>query len=153
MEKELIRKDYFMRKKINKTILVLMLVLSASALFGQFGMQKDLVHITNVYKSFDKIQKGSEFKIAIAANVDSSWHINSNKPNEKYLIPTVLKITSKNNFTLIKNVYPEAQEVNFSFSDKPVAVYQGKVIIGGIVKVPKDIKLGVYSIKDRKSVV
>ncbi len=136
-----------MKNKLNKLMFVVMIILSASALFGQFGMQKNLVHITKVYKSFDKIQKGSEFKIAVIANVDSTWHINSNKPNDKFLIPSVLNISSKQKFILIKSVYPEHHEVNFSFSDKPVAVYEGKVIFGGIVKVPANIDLGIYTIK------
>jgi len=136
-----------MKKYIYLIAAITILMLSSSVLFGQFGMQKDLVHITKIYKSFDKIQRGSEFKIAVAVTVDSTWHINSNKPNDKFLIPSVLKISSKNNFSLVKIVYPKQHEVNFSFSDKPVSVYQGNVIFGGIVKVPEDIELGTYKVK------
>lgn len=69
---------------------------------------------------------GEEFKIILNALVDNTWHINSNKPNDEFLIPSI--VTAKgNSIKLVKVKYPQAHEINFSFSDKPVSVYEGNI--------------------------
>ncbi|MFH1196317.1 MAG: cytochrome c biogenesis protein CcdA [bacterium] len=113
---------------------------------AQVGMVEELVQVL-VYKSYDKVQSGGEFKLAVKALVDDGWHINSNKPNEDYLIATAAKFSSSTKFNFGKLIYPRAKEINFSFSDKPVSVFEGEILIGSLVKVPKDIQPGKYKIK------
>lgn len=73
-----------------------------------------------------KVESGSSFKVVLNAKVDNTWHINSNKPNDEFLIPSV--VTAKGNGIKVLNVkYPQAHDINFSFSDKPVSVYEGDV--------------------------
>lgn len=120
-------------------------LLIAVNVFAQFGSDLNLVKI-DVYKSFDKIHSGSEMKIAVKTTVEDTWHINSNKPNDEFLIPTELEISSSQNFVLKKISYPEHKEMEFGFSDKPVAVYEHEFFIGSIVTVPPDLAPGKYTV-------
>ncbi|MFC2084330.1 protein-disulfide reductase DsbD [Bacteroidota bacterium] len=122
-----------------------LLQIFAILLNAQFGIPEGTVK-TTVYKSFDKFYVGSEFKIAIKAEIADSWHINSNNPNDDFLIPTELSLISGENLSIIETYYPEAEEVNFSFTNKPVSVYQGEVFFAVKVKLPEDLEVGEYKI-------
>lgn len=130
--------------KFKKIFLLICLLISID-LFAQFGSDLNLVKI-NVVKSFDKVHAGSEIKIAVKTIIDDTWHINSNKPNDKFLIPTELDIESENNFELKTVSYPEHKEMEFGFSDKPVVVYENEFFIGAIVSVPQNLSPGNYPV-------
>ncbi len=99
------------------------------------------------YSSFDKVIAGTDLKIAVKAVTQESWHINSNKPNEDYLIPTELGLTEGTPFKLTKVIYPKSVDVEFAFSDVPVSVYEGEVFFGGLINVPADVKPDDYDIE------
>ncbi|MBL1212862.1 MAG: protein-disulfide reductase DsbD [Ignavibacteriae bacterium] len=130
-------------KNYLKILLVILFVFTNS--FGQIGFDEELVEI-EIYNSFDKIQAGTELKIAVKAVTQESWHINSNKPNEDYLIPTELSLNQDSPFSLSKVIYPKAVDVEFAFSDVPVSVYEGEVFIGGLINIPADTEPGEYKI-------
>lgn len=54
------------------------------------------------------------------------WHVNSNKPTEDFLIPTVLKIGEQDPDGL---AYPAAKERKLGFHDAPLQLYEGKVLL------------------------
>jgi len=116
------------------------------AITAQIGFGEDIVKI-DAYSSFDKVYAGGQFKIAVKASIDEGWHINSNVPNEDFLIPSKLEIWGNDNFVLADVIYPNANEVNFEFSDLPVSVYDGEILIGGIVNIPQNITLSETELK------
>jgi thiol:disulfide interchange protein DsbD len=126
-----------------KKISIIILFASAN-LFAQFGVQQDLLTIESCL-SFDKVYAGSEFKIAVKIIIDKKWHINSNKPYEDYLIPTELSIAG-NSFKLTKVSYPKPHDFIFSFSDKPLSVYEGEIYIGALVEASKDLQPGEFEL-------
>jgi thiol:disulfide interchange protein len=70
-----------------------------------------------------KITAGSQVRATLIATIKSPWHINSNKPNEDFLIPSVVTAKAKG-IKLAKVKYPEAHEINLSFAEQPVSVYE-----------------------------
>ncbi len=131
-------------KKINALLLTLFVILISRHSFSQFGSRPDIVKV-NIYKSFDKIHAGSQLKLAVESDIDRAYHINSNRPNEDFLIPTQIKIND-NRFKIIKTAYPEAHDLKLGFSEKPVSVFQGKVLFGLLVQIPDSLKTGEYVI-------
>lgn len=131
-----------MQRKIYNYILIFLIF--TTNLFAQFGPDQELVKI-ELLKSFDKIHAGSELKIAVRGTIEETWHINSNTPNEEFLIPSELKIDS-GKFKLAAAKFPEAKEVEFGFSSEPVSVFEEDFLIGGIVKIPENIEPGKYNI-------
>lgn len=123
-------------------VITLGLFLITSEAFAQFGLQQDHVKIKS-YLSFDKIYPGSEAKLAVKVNIEDSWHINSNKPYEEYLIPTELNIQS-DHIKISKVAYPEAHDFTFDFSESPLSVYEGEIYIGSLIEVSKEIEPGEY---------
>ena len=126
-------------------IFLLILLLSGIA-FSQFGMDKQHVSIKS-YESSDKVHSGSEIKLAIQASVDKTWHINSNKPNEDFLIPSgITVVESKKNVTLTKTIFPDAKNITLGFSDKPLSVFEGDVLFGGLLKISDSAMTGDYTL-------
>ena len=86
---------------------------------------------------------GSQFKILINANIKESWHINSNKPNDEFLIAS--KVTAKSEaVTLTSIIYPQPKELKLEFSEKPVSVYGGDIKIELTFTANKNIASGKY---------
>ncbi len=110
-----------------------------------FGSQEKLVTMKS-FSSFEQIQQNSEFKLAFELEIAKTWHINSNKPNEDFLIKSEINISKSQNFEIVTIVYPKAKDIKFSFSDKPVSVYEGKETIGVVMKSTKNIPFGEYKI-------
>jgi thioredoxin:protein disulfide reductase len=125
------------------TILFSALIFTAIS-YPQFGIKKDLVKIKS-YKSFDKVYPEGEIKLAVKVRIESSWHINSNKPYDDYLIPTKLTIQNKD-FDIVKTSYPEAHDLKLGFSDNPLSVWQNDILIGCLIKASKNLSAGKYPV-------
>jgi thioredoxin:protein disulfide reductase len=95
------------------------------------------------YVSHSKIAPGGEFYVLVKLIVDEGWHVNSNKPNDEFLIPTELTL-GEGAPVRIKNVdYPSPKSVKFEFSpDAPLSVYDKEVWIKATITVNNDAKPG-----------
>lgn len=91
-------------------------------------------------KNFPKeLKKNQQFEFDIIADIEQEWHINSNKPNEDYLIPTTIAINPENKLKIVKTIFPRAHNLKFSFSDVPVSVFEGRINIKVIALVTDNI--------------
>ena len=128
------------------SVIILLITFSISNIAeAQFGGNNNIVKI-KAYQSFNKIYAGSEFKLAVKADIDNGWHINSNKPHDSFLIPTKLTIDSSEGFKLYNVYYPQAQDIKLSFSETPLSVWEGEIYIGGLIKTSKDLTPGNYKL-------
>lgn len=132
-----------MNKYFNFLIIMFLILLQELAL-AQFGPE-DLIRI-NTISSFDKVNAGGQFKIAVKINIKDSWHINSDKPKEDYLIPSQVNVQIPEGFRLEKTNYPPAEEIKLGFSDTPLSAWQGEILIGSLFSVDKNISEGSYKL-------
>lgn len=93
-----------------------------------------------------EIQKGQQFTVELTAIINPSWHINSNKPNDEFLIPSVVSAKGKN-IKLVTIKYPKPHELNFSFSDSPVSVFEGETKIGLTFEVQENASAGKLNVE------
>ncbi len=75
------------------------------------------------------IARGATVEVTITIDVLPTWHINANRPNEDFLVPTVLALRAAPGVRPGAPRYPAAHQVTLSFSDTPLAVYEGTVTI------------------------
>jgi len=90
---------------------------------------------------------GSAVKAAVVAEVAAGYHINDHVPSLDYLIPTELKLEAPEPLSLGSIAYPKGTAVKFSFLDTPISVYQGKLLVGAVLKVAASARPGAYSLK------
>lgn len=79
--------------------------------------------------STEKLVAGEPFRLAVVATVAPGWHVNSNKPSEDYLIPTLAALLPADGLTFAPPVYPPHKEKKLPFSDKPLALFDGDTVV------------------------
>lgn len=72
---------------------------------------------------------GSMVRGRVLIAIDHGWHINSITPNDEFLIPTRLTISSPA-FEVSSVEFPPHENLEFSFAEGPVAVYEGTISVG-----------------------
>ncbi len=97
-------------------------------------------------KNILKAEAGSSLKVVLNAKIDNTWHINSNKPNDEFLIPSVIAVKG-NGIKLSSVKYPSAHDISLSFSDTPVSVYEGDVKFELTIAVDKSASPGKQNIE------
>lgn len=127
--------------------ILLIILFSLGSLTGesQFSTEEDIVKI-QIFKSYDQIHSGMNFKIALRVYILGTWHINSNVPAEDFLVATNMDIPSESSFSFSEFKYPEALSLFLEFSERPVSVFEGELLIGGVIPIPEDITLGKHAI-------
>jgi uncharacterized protein len=80
-------------------------------------------------------KRGSTVTVKVSAGLSDGFHLNSNTPQESYLIPLTLKWTDG---ALVSPEvhYPAPQMLKVPFSEKPLSVLTGKFEITTKFKVP-----------------
>jgi DsbC/DsbD-like thiol-disulfide interchange protein len=104
----------------------------------------------NGYYSNDKAQRGRTIQAAIVMEIPSGYHVNSNRPLNKYSIPTALKIEGPRGVTIGTVIYPRAIVRKLkAVNNEPLAVYEGRAILRFNVAVPANYQGGEVVLKAR----
>jgi len=91
----------------------------------------------------------STVKLAVEVRVAPGYHINDHKPSLDYLIPTELKLEPTKQVTVKNVVYPKGTPKKFAFSDMPLAVYEGTVVVGAVLQIARAVPAGLYTVKGK----
>ena len=76
-----------------------------------------------------KLKQGTAAKLEVVLDIDGGYHINSNRPNDRNLVATALKFDKMPGLVLTPVVYPKAKMQKFEFSEKPLSVFEGNVVL------------------------
>ncbi len=131
-------------------VLVLVVVgcLSSSALAQGSAKVVKVTPGESVYK----VKRGGAVQVSVVIEVDDGYHINSNRPAEKYLIPTALKIERTAGLTTTPIIYPKAKLQRFEFSQKPLSVFEGKAVLRLTARALASIAPGSQTLKAKLTV-
>ena len=69
--------------------------------------------------------RNASVQAKIPVSVQTGFHVNSNKPNEEYLIPLKLTWTSTGALEAGEVVYPKPSLEKYEFAEKPLSVLTG----------------------------
>jgi thioredoxin:protein disulfide reductase len=99
-----------------------------------------------------KVKRGGTVQISVAIDVDEGYHINSNRPAEKYLIATALKFDRIDGITTSSIIYPKAKLQKFEFSAKPLSVFEGKTTLKLTARALPSLSPGTQTLKGKLTV-
>ncbi|MCK4236372.1 MAG: sulfite exporter TauE/SafE family protein, partial [Candidatus Krumholzibacteria bacterium] len=99
------------------------------------------------YVSFSNFHPGSSGYLAVTADIEGGWHINSNRPLEEYLIPTVLVVEVPEGIEVIRILYPESLLEKLEVSENEMSLYSGRVNFGALLEIGDKAAPGPYTIK------
>jgi len=83
----------------------------------------------SAFASFDPVARGGVFQIAVVLKIREGFHINAREKSAEYLIATDLRTEAPAGFKTGDVTYPKGELHTFSFSKKPLNVYEGKVVL------------------------
>ena len=97
----------------------------------------------------DKTKKGRTVRGTVVMDIPSGLHVQSNKPLDKFLIPTKLDLETPREMKVGPISYPRAIVRKLKFSKGGVAVYEGRATIRFSVTVPANYSGGSTEIKGK----
>lgn len=103
-------------------------------------------------ESVYRVKRGGGVQVTVIVEVDEGYHINSNRPAEKNLIPTALKIERSTGLTTTPVIYPKAKLQKFEFSSKPLSVFEGKAVLKLTARALPSLALGNQTLKGKLTV-
>ncbi|HEY5616279.1 MAG TPA: protein-disulfide reductase DsbD domain-containing protein, partial [Bacteroidota bacterium] len=127
--------------------LVLLLTFGFSVSAAQFGGSGTASKIQLESKvAKDRATPGSTVKAAVMLTIAEGWHVNSHTPSEEYLIGTALEIKPMEGVILTDITYPRGKDMQFSFSEQPLNVYENTVPIFLSLRLSEKLKPGDYEL-------
>ena len=109
-------------------ILLLVAVAALPSAPQQVPSPKDVVAPTT-YVSLDPVGRGSQFQIAVVLKIRPGFHVNAREKSEDYLIATDLRAEAPAGFQLGEVSYPKGALHTFTFSKKPLNVYEDTITL------------------------
>ena len=76
-----------------------------------------------------KLAAGGSGEAVVRLNIADGFHVNSNAPGDKFVIPTRLEAAPAAGIKAGAARYPEGVRKKFPFSEQPLSVYEGEVAI------------------------
>lgn len=86
-------------------------------------------------------RRNESVEARLSVRLQPGYHVNSNTPNEDYLIPLRLKWEA-GPLAPVEVIFPKPEQKNYSFSSKPVSVFTGDFQIVVRFKVAADAPAG-----------
>ncbi len=90
----------------------------------------------NGYVSGNSVRRGRSARAVVVMEIPAGFHVNSNRPLERFLIPTQLQIEAPAGVKVSAVSYPRALLRRLKFSKNQVAVYEGRATMRFNVTVP-----------------
>jgi DsbC/DsbD-like thiol-disulfide interchange protein len=87
-------------------------------------------------------KRNAALQVKIPLVVKEGYHVNSNQPNEEYLIPLKLTWTAMGALEGGTVTYPKPELEKYEFSEKPLSVYTGGVDLVANFKVAANAPAG-----------
>jgi hypothetical protein len=84
----------------------------------------------------DKIKRQRSTQGTVVMEIPAGLHVQSNKPLDKFLVPTKLEVEAPQGVRIGAVIYPRALMRKLKFSKGKVAVYEGRALIRFNVTVP-----------------
>jgi thioredoxin:protein disulfide reductase len=88
------------------------------------------------------ISPGGTADALVRLKIDSGFHVNANPPSFPYLKATELELTPEGGLSVSFTRYPDPLLKKFSFSDSPLAVYEGEITLSLRLKADPSIAEG-----------
>lgn len=97
----------------------------------------------------DGVHAGTEVRAALEVALPEGFHVQSDKPRDPSLIPTVLTIDPPAGASVVELVYPSPTDLTQIGADQPLAVFERKFAIGLRLMLSPEIPIGEMTVPGR----
>lgn len=112
---------------------------------GFFIPSEGLVTVSATH-SLSVFHPGATGYVAVTASIAEGWHINSNKPLDRYLIPSELIVTAPEGIEVARILYPAPVMRKLEMSETAMSLYDGVVTFGAVLRIGESVPPGAYAV-------
>ena len=76
-----------------------------------------------------KLAAGGAGEATVRIDIAEGYHVQANPASDKFYVATEVRAEPQDGLTPGKPVYPAGRELKLAFADKPLSVYEGRVLI------------------------
>ncbi|MDZ4801519.1 MAG: protein-disulfide reductase DsbD family protein [Bryobacteraceae bacterium] len=96
------------------------------------------------------LKRGASQAVEFTIQVKTGYHVNSNKPEDEYLIPLRFTFTGGESPVQVGEIeYPKPSMEKLAFSTKPVSVFQGDIRTKALFKAGPNVPPGVSAVQGK----
>ncbi len=121
-------------KRFAVLFLVVAAVVPATALAQ--GLRPDPVFGVKLAIDREPVVAGDAIGLAIVVTIDRGWHVNSDQPGDEFSMPTSVKWRVPDGWPDPTVQYPDGELLTFEFSESPIEVWEGRVVIRASLEIP-----------------
>ena len=133
----------------NTGLATLILVVLAMPMEWAAAQAKSVGIDTHLIFETGAAHAGSTVHAALEVDLEKSYHVQSNAPLDPFLIATQLTFTLPEGVEVLEMVYPEAILLESDAYDEPLAVFEGRFVIGVALEIGADVGLGEHAIQGK----
>jgi thioredoxin:protein disulfide reductase len=129
---------------MKKTITFLLILLFAETLFALPSRAAKVK--VDVLQSQDRYEAGTSRPVLFRLSIADKWFIHGPAEQEN-LIPTQFTFSEPSRITVKDLVFPVTENKKFEYTDEPIAVFSGEILVRGTLSFPKDTPPGEHVLK------
>src|ERR1700746_1500829 len=93
------------------------------------------------------LTRGKPGTVDLRFRIPAGFHVNSNKPNSEFLIPTALKLNAPTDIVIGKITYPPGEQASLAFApEEKLSVYTGQFPLSVVVRPLATVAPGKYMV-------
>jgi len=93
--------------------------------------------------------RGKTTRSAVVLSIPGGLHVNSNRPDSEYSIPTAVTVTAAGGASAGRVTYPRGKNKKFQFSPNTINIYEGRVVFPFSLTIPRGFKGNVVRVTAR----
>jgi thioredoxin:protein disulfide reductase len=115
---------------------ILLLCLGVTVAVAQ-GILDEPVFQARLVADHEPLVAGESARLAVVVTVERGWHINSDDPGDDFSVPTTMVWKLPEGWLDPVPSFPDGEKLRFDFSETPIEVWQGRVLIPVVLTVPE----------------
>jgi len=133
---------------LRKGILLVSFIALFNASLHAAIVPEDILNLT-LYQATDVIPAGSDFRLAIEVRIKPGWHIMSNAPAGRFIIPTEVILEGADRITAGKVIFPPHKVKEVTTERMKAEVFEGTFYVHIQGHVAEGLRPGEYELKGR----
>lgn len=114
---------------IRQMAVVVAMVALVTVAVGAQGMGPEPVFGAKLRADREPLVVGGDARLAVVLTVDRGWHVNSDDPGDEFSVATTVDWLLPDGWSVGDVAFPDGERLRFEFSDSPIEVWQGQIII------------------------
>ena len=132
------------QQTMRAAVFAVVLVLAATAAQAQPPRAK----VTPITES-ETVAAGGETRLAVTVSLPPKLHVQSDKPRDPSLIPTVLTVEAPAGVQVANLIYPHPEDFLLEGEKVPLLVFDNEFVVGATIRVDASVAAGTLTIPGR----